>query len=172
MKILTNCYMNNKLKFKNIMKLKLPFLTFIFIFQLFYSHAQNTQNENIRALKVVFITEQLVLTPTDAEKFWPVYNLYSSKEFNLRFNETRKLRHQVKSSGGIDAVTDQDAEIILKKLLDIENEIVANKNEMYQKLKPIISAKKLIKLQIAEIEFNKKILQEYRKKHGERLKSN
>ncbi|MDO9262097.1 MAG: sensor of ECF-type sigma factor [Flavobacteriaceae bacterium] len=154
------------------MKLKLPILSFLFIFQLFYSYAQNTDNENIRALKVVFINEQLELSPKEAENFWPIYNLYTGKEFNLRFHETRKLRSQIKLSGGIDAISDNEADIILKKLLDIDNEILANKNEMYQKLKSIISSKKLIKLQIAETEFNKKVLEEFRKKRLERLRNN
>lgn len=154
------------------MKLKLPIVLFIFIFQFLYSHAQNTDHENIRALKVVFITEQLELSPKEAEKFWPIYNLYSGKEFNLRFHETRKLRQQVKLSGGIDAISDNEADIILKRLIDIDNEITTTKNEMYQKLKPIISSKKLIKLQIAEVEFNKKVLEEFRKKRIERNKNN
>lgn len=154
------------------MKLKLPILSFIFIFQLFFSQAQNTDHDNIRALKVVFITEQLELSPKEAEKFWPIYNLYSGKEFNLRFHETRKLRQQIQSSGGINAISDSEADIILKKLIDIDNEIVATKSEMYQKLKPIISSKKLIKLQIAEVEFNKKVLEELRKKRLEKFRNN
>lgn len=154
------------------MKLKLPILLFIFIFQLFYSHAQEKDHEKIRALKVVFITEQLELSPKEAEKFWPIYNLYSGKEFNLRFHETRKLRQKIKSSGGIEAISDIEADVILKRLIDIDTEIAAVKNEMYQKLKQIISSKKLIKLQIAEFEFNKKVLEELRKKRLEQLKNN
>lgn len=167
-----NCYMKNKQTLINIMKLKLPILSFIFIFQLFYGHAQNTDHENIRALKVVFITEQLELSPKEAEKFWPIYNLYSGKEFNLRFHETRKLRQQIQTRGGIDAISDNEADVILKRLIDIDNEIAIVKNEMYQKLKPIISSKKLIKLQIAEFEFNKKILEELRKKRMEKFRNN
>ncbi|MDP2088089.1 MAG: sensor of ECF-type sigma factor [Flavobacteriaceae bacterium] len=151
------------------MKLKLPILSVIFIFQMFFSSAQNTDNENIRALKVVFITEQLELSPKEAEKFWPIYNLYTGKEFNLRIHETRKLRHQIKLSGGVEAISDNEADIILKRLIDIDNEIAATKNEMYLKLKPIIGSKKLIKLQIAEVEFNKKVLEEFRKKRMERM---
>lgn len=169
-----NCYMIIKFKIavKNIMKFRLLFFTIVFIFQSFWSYAQNAENDNIRALKVVFITEQLELTPREAEKFWPIYNLYSAKEFNLRIVETRKLRQQLQQSGGINIVTEQEADIILKKLLDIDVEIISAKTEMYQKLKPIIGAKKLIKLQIAEIDFNKKVLEELRKKRMERLKNN
>lgn len=164
--------MKNKLTFTNRMKLKIPLLLLIFLAQSFISKAQNTENESIRALKVVFITEQLALTPKEAEKFWPVYNLYTAKEYNLKFHETRKIRNQVISNGGVDAISDAEADQILKKLMDIENEIAAVKNEMYLKLKPIINSKKLIKLQIAEVEFNKKVLEELRKKRLERYRKN
>ncbi len=153
------------------MNLKLQIITIFLLFQSLLGNAQNTENENIRALKVVFITEQLELSSKEAEKFWPIYNLYSGKEFNLRIIETRKLRQQIVKSGGINAISDSEADDILKKLLNIENEITANKNEMYLKLKPIISSKKLLKLQIAEIEFNKKVLEELRKKRVERFQN-
>ncbi|MCM2302116.1 MAG: hypothetical protein NDI80_05790, partial [Flavobacteriaceae bacterium] len=74
--------------------------------------------------------------------------------------------------GGIDAISDNDADLILKKLLEIENEIASIKNEMNQKLKSILSSKKLIKLQIAEFEFNRKVLEELRKKRMEHFKNN
>lgn len=164
--------MKNKLSLKYIMKIKLPILLAVFLFLSFSSFAQNEEHENIRALKVVFLTEKLELSPKEAEKFWPVYNLYSNKEYDLRFVEIRNLRKQIKSKGGVDAISDNEADAILKKLVDIENEIAANKNEMIQKLKPIISSKKLIKLQIAEFEFNKKVLEELRKRRMERYRKN
>lgn len=164
--------MKNKLTFTTIMKLKIPVLLLLFLAQSFIAKAQNTENESIRALKVVFITEQLDLSPKEAEKFWPIYNLYTTKEYNLKFHETRKLKNQIMASGGVDAISDNEADQILKKLMDIENEIAAVKNEMYLKLKSIISSKKLIKLQIAEVEFNKKVLEELRKKRLERYRKN
>ncbi len=164
--------MKNNLFITSIMNIKITIILLLFFVQSFSSQAQNTENESIRALKVVFITEQLELSPKEAEKFWPVYNLYSAKEYNLKFHETRKLRNQIMSSGGVDAISDTEADQLLKKLIDIENEIAIVKNEMYVKLKPIIGSKKLIKLQIAEVEFNKKVLEELRKKRLERYRKN
>jgi hypothetical protein len=156
----------------NKMNLKLSILSVLFVLQIFYLNAQNTDNESIKALKVAFITEQVTLTTGEAEKFWPIYNYYTGKEFNLKIIETRKLRHQIKEKGGIDAISDNEADLILKRLIEIENEIASIKNEMNQKLKPILSSKKLIKLQIAEFEFNRKVLEELRKKRMERFRNN
>jgi Skp family chaperone for outer membrane proteins len=41
------------------------------------------RSERIEALKVAFITKQLQLTPQEAEKFWPVYNVYENEMKNM-----------------------------------------------------------------------------------------
>jgi|688.fasta_scaffold00864_17 hypothetical protein len=56
--------------------------------------ATNAQNRpekkfnknNIEALKVAYITRQLNLTPEEAQKFWPVHNMY--------FEELKKTRRE------------------------------------------------------------------------------
>lgn len=44
-------------------------------------------HEKIQALKVAFISQKLHLTPSEAEKFWPVYNQYDSEIRQLRANK-------------------------------------------------------------------------------------
>ena len=57
-----------------------------------FAKAQETQNgaqkkqENIEALKVAFLSKELVLTPDEAQKFWPLYDQYS-KELKLLKND-------------------------------------------------------------------------------------
>ena len=57
----------------------------IVLFVLFMSaafssvHAQQDKHEKIRAFKTAYLTEQLSLTSSEAEKFWPVYNEYENK---------------------------------------------------------------------------------------------
>ena len=45
---------------------------------------QGFNRNNIEALKVAYITRQLNLTPDEAQKFWPVHNIY--------FEELKKAR--------------------------------------------------------------------------------
>ena len=45
---------------------------------------QGLSKNNIEALKVAYITRQLNLTPEEAQKFWPVHNIY--------FEELKKAR--------------------------------------------------------------------------------
>lgn len=44
----------------------------------------------LEAMKTTFITTRLRLTPLEAEKFWPIYNMYDSevKQANYNFRRT------------------------------------------------------------------------------------
>jgi hypothetical protein len=46
--------------------------------------AQN--GDRIQALKIAYITKQLNLTPPEAERFWPIYNLYTEEIRKIRIN--------------------------------------------------------------------------------------
>ncbi len=50
--------------------------------------AQPQRGEKIEAIKVAYITKELSLTSSEAEKFWPVYNEY--------FKELKKAREENK----------------------------------------------------------------------------
>ena len=115
-------------------------------------------------LKTYYITDAINLTPKEAEKFWPVYNLYSDNIQNSRISLEGGLIREVLSKGGIDNVTDIQAEKYVAKLLQLEQDISSNKIKMIKELSKIISAKKILKLQKAERDFNRRILQEYGKR--------
>lgn len=39
--------------------------------------------DHIKAQKIAFFTEKLSLTPEEAQRFWPVYNLYWEKKVHF-----------------------------------------------------------------------------------------
>ncbi len=49
----------------------------VFVFTTTTVEAQKMNRERIKLLKISYITDAINLTPTEAEKFWPVYNLYT-----------------------------------------------------------------------------------------------
>lgn len=80
----------NKKEVKNHYMKKLLLMVMI-SFGLFTTNAQNRperqfNKNNIEALKVAYITRQLNLTPEEAQKFWPVHNIY--------FEELKKARRE------------------------------------------------------------------------------
>ncbi|MEN8123781.1 MAG: sensor of ECF-type sigma factor [Bacteroidota bacterium] len=126
--------------------------------------AQSERREKLKAYKTAFITEKLELTPAEAEKFWPVYNIYENKVHQLKIVNIRDNHKKVREKGGIDALTDTEANTMLNQLVLNDDELAKAKTKFYEALKNIISSKKILKLYRAEHEFNRKLLAEFRKK--------
>lgn len=122
--------------------------------------------QKVFLLKSSYITNVINLTPAEAEKFWPVYNLYTDKIHELKFELESSLNQQLLKKGSIETLSEKDAAIYLSKMLETEQEIVTQKIKMNKELSKIISAKKMILLLKAEKDFNKRMLQEYGRRKG------
>jgi hypothetical protein len=62
-----------------------------------YICAAQPPKERIKALKVAYITKELNLTSSEAEKFWPVYNEYFGEiEKVVRESEPDELKREEK----------------------------------------------------------------------------
>ena len=123
--------------------------------------AQNMNRPKIKLLKTSFITDAINLSPAEAEKFWPVYNLYTDKIQQLKQSLDIEIREAIISAGGIENISETDAQITLDQILLLEQQIGNNKVKLINELTKIISAKKIIILQKAERDFNRQILQEF-----------
>lgn len=120
--------------------------------------------EKIRTLKIAYITEQLNLTPKEAQKFWPIYNTFDSKQHSLRSSYRFLLKKSIKENGSIDNITEEESEKIIALKLDAHQKLYEIEKDFIQKMKGIISYKKILKLQMAEMEFGKKLMRKYRHK--------
>lgn len=125
---------------------------------------QDEKREKLKAYKTAFITQQLDLTPSEAEKFWPVYNAHENKLYELKVIKVKEAGNKIKEKGGIDALSEKEAEQILMKLSENEQAVIDTKEEFFKQLKSIISSKKILKLHRAERKFNRKLLTDYRGK--------
>lgn len=124
--------------------------------------AQNEKREQIKALKASFITEKLDLSVNEAQLFWPIYNAYEKNMHNYKFSKLRKLRKNIRENYSV--LTNNEADEYLKEFIDIENKIHTERNTLVTKLRSVISAKKIIALKAAEEDFNRKILDQFRKR--------
>lgn len=137
-------------------------LLFVFIncFQISLAQQGQQHRERIKALKTAHITNELRLTSNEAEKFWPVYNASEERIHELK-KEERKLKMTL---GKGNDVSDTEAMEILDQFLAIEEKIHMEKKNLITKLKKVLPAKKIIKLKKAEDSFNRKLLEELRKR--------
>lgn len=126
--------------------------------------AQENHRERIMAYKTAHITQQLDLSVKEAEKFWPVYNAYDKEMFSLKVLKVKNEKNRIKEKGGMDALNDKEANDFLAVMIQNEKDIIKTKERLYKDLSKILPSKKLLKLYKAEMDFNKKLLSEYRRK--------
>jgi Spy/CpxP family protein refolding chaperone len=145
---------------KNILLILLLLFSFNFYAQ---GERMKEKKEQIKALKVAFLTTELDLTTSEAEKFWPLYNTFDDKQFELRHQKMKTLMKRM-NDAGLDKMTEKEASAFLAQMESNEEELFLLRKKFTANLKTIIPAIKIIKLRKSEEDFNRKLLQQYRDK--------
>lgn len=122
--------------------------------------AQNGKHEKIKALKTAYITSELPLTNAEAEKFWPIYNAFETNMHDLRKAERKEIFEKFKA--GVDDISDEEANALIDKAYQLEEQSLQLRENLTKNLRTIISPKKIIKLRKVEEDFKKKLLDRYR----------
>lgn len=145
------------------MKIKF-LLPFILLFSLSaFAQVTKEKREQIKALKVSFLTTELNLTSEESAKFWPIYNTFEEKERQIKHNQMRAIIQKIDETG-IDEISEKEANSYLSQLQEADEELLALRKKLVADLKPIIGSVKVLKLQKAEHDFNKKLLSKYKRK--------
>jgi Skp family chaperone for outer membrane proteins len=131
----------------------------IFMFLSLTSFAQD-KHEKIKILKTAYITEQLDLTKSEAEKFWPIYNKFEEDRSALK-KEAHKDRNEIDYKN----LTEADANALLTDMETLNKRRYEIYSKLITDLQKVISAKKIVLLKKAEDDFNKKMFEEYRKRN-------
>jgi Spy/CpxP family protein refolding chaperone len=138
--------------------MKKSFLILILLFFIGISVFAQQKNENraknqdkIKAIKVGLITDELDLTESQAEKFWPIYNTYSDKRKEI-LQQIRKRNKDSEEVNDKEILQNQDEILKLKqKELDLEKDY----RDDFLK---VITAKQYNDLQQVEKKFNQMLL--------------
>ncbi|SDR82232.1 hypothetical protein SAMN05216503_1050 [Polaribacter sp. KT25b] len=147
------------------MKKLIAFISICFFCILSFSAQEKKGGkEKIIALKISYLTEQLNLTPAEAQKFWPIYNAYSEEQHDLRNKQRNELKKALKNSDEIEALNESDAEKLITLKLTIDKKLYESQKDFINDVKQVISYKKIIKLHVAEMEFGRKLMSKYRHK--------
>jgi hypothetical protein len=128
--------------------------------------AQGERHKKIKALKTAYITEQLNLSSEEAEKFWPVYNDFDAKMTTLRKEERRDIFEKIRM--GMDAMSDEEANQLLDKVIAFKSMELQYNTEMVQGLRKVLSPKKIIKLKKVEEDFKRQLLERFRDRKNRR----
>ena len=119
------------------------------------------KKEQIKALKVAFITNELALTSDEATKFWPLFNAFEEKQQEIKKQKLKGYLKRV-DDGSFDNLSEKEATTMLAQMERTEDELYQLKKKFISNLKGVISPIKILKLKKAEENFNRKLLQQYR----------
>jgi hypothetical protein len=125
-------------------------------------YAQESKKEQIKAAKVAFITNELNLTPTEAEKFWPIFNAFDDKQHEIRKNKLKGF--QERKEQDLDKLSEKDAGAIVADMEKNEEELYSLRKKFITSLKGILPSVKILKLKKAEEQFSRKLLRQYKEK--------
>jgi len=121
--------------------------------------------ESIKAKKIAFITDELSLTPKQAEKFWPLYNEFTeSNKEQRRGKGKRNYNYKKKSEEDFKSMSDEQAAERLSEILQNEEEKLQAKKEYVEKLKSVLDTKQILQLLRAERKFKRNIFRDYKRK--------
>jgi hypothetical protein len=146
-------------------------LFFIFIGCNLIAQPNNKQDdrfEELNAIKIAFITDQLNLTSVEAQNFWPVYNQHTKAFDAIRIKQRLELRQNKKNDEDLTRLKvrlkDDIADKFISSFLKAEAQQLELKKALVNNLKPYISSGKIMQLIKAEHDFKRKMLQELKKR--------
>ncbi len=134
----------------------------IFAFCSALSAQDKDRKETIKSLKIGYLTKELDLTIEEAEKFWPVYNSHQRNIYNSRNIIMKKFNSKLEAKKNYNSLSESEAKKLVEKDLDASEKVYIERKKFLKKLTSIISYKKILKLQIAERDFGRKVMRKFR----------
>lgn len=116
---------------------------------------EKEREDKIDKLKIAFISQELMLTTEEAEKFWPIYNELEVKIKELR-KANRKIEKDVEES--YDKLSEEDAKKKFDEVIANEEKETALRKEYNEKFSKVIGNKRTLKLLSLEREFKRELL--------------
>ena len=115
--------------------------------------------DRIRSERVAFITDELSLSPAEAEKFWPVYNIYRDRKSEAQRNirEAYRALDEADRNGTV-------SEALIKDYVDALDAKAGIETEALKEYLKVLPAEKTAKLYLAEEKF--RMQQIHRLHHG------
>ena len=147
----------------------ISFLTLIMLYSsLVFSQGHRGEKSpemraRIEAQKISYITQQLELSPDEAQRFWPFYN-EMSKNKNAFHLELRQLIRSL--NGDSDNLSEDELIKISDRMADLKVEKAKMERTYHYKFKKVISAKQILDLHLAEKQFQGMLLRRIKGEGG------
>lgn len=120
----------------------------------------NDKKEQIKSLKVAFLTTELDLSSQESENFWPLYNTYDNKQFEIRHQKMKAFKSKL-NNDALNKMSEKEATAFLNQIETADEELFLLRKKFSKSLRTILPASKILRLKKSEDDFNRKLLQQY-----------
>jgi len=116
--------------------------------------------EKIKAEKISFFTSKLDLSPAEAQSFWPVYNEYEKKRFDIQ----RQIHDFERMSDEAYAkLSESEIVKMTNNYIELFEREASLRKEYHNQFLKILPQKKVLLMYRTENEFRGHMIREYRK---------
>ncbi len=112
--------------------------------------AQPSNKDKIASAKIAFITKELNLSPQEAQKFWPVYNLFQNE---IEILNKKRANELMNAKNNFDAMSDADVAKFLDNEFNYQQQELDVKKKYNEEFKKVLPIKKAAKFWVAEQKF-------------------
>ncbi|MFC2098612.1 hypothetical protein ACFLSP_02590 [Bacteroidota bacterium] len=120
--------------------------------------------EKYRSMKIAYFSDNMDLTPEEAEIFWPLYNKFEKQKAELKTD--RRMRSRAFSENA-EQLNELEAEQIIDQHIENRQKEVEIDTEFHKELKKVLPAKKIMKFYVTEVHFREYMLRRIREQRGE-----
>jgi hypothetical protein len=127
--------------------------------------AQNPNRERLESYKIAFFTQRLNLTPTEAEKFWPLYNQYQEKK--IKIQQERMLLNK-KFNQETTTLSDEEMTVMGDKIVELEILEAELSMTFHKHIKAVLPPAKVLRFYQAENQYKMQLLNQLQDRRQER----
>ena len=125
--------------------------------------------EKVKAFKIAYLTDKLDLSSKEAEKFWPEYNQHEKTISDLRQQENATIKKFIRRRSDANNLSEADAKKVLIAVKKIQKKMNTENEKFFERMQKILPYKKILKLEIAERGFKRKLLENLRERRKKLL---
>ena len=126
-------------------------------------HNNGMGSEQMQVERIAYFTEQMGLTPEEAQLFWPIYNEMDNKRTALFEERALIIKKFMDESNSLN---DKQINEQLNRLTAIQKLETALPVEYDAKFRKVLPARKVMNLYVAEMGFRKYLLQRMQNNRG------
>ncbi len=145
---------------------KLLLISILFIFSFTALIAQERRGispeiyEKIKAEKISFFTSKLDLTPAEAQVFWPVYNEYEKKRFDLQ-RQIHGFEHMPDEKFA--SLSEPEIEKLTNDYIESFGREGTLRKEYHKRFLKILPLKKVLLMYRTENDFRSHLIRDYKR---------